>query len=131
MGKSRNTPSSDPASSAGQALAGHARRARTPENVDGRDKPGHDENNEPLVRFGSEAASTLSRKRERESALEERLSHPSAASSSSSSSGPARIFSAISPEFARTAASILAAMSGLFFRKVLAFSRPCPMRWLS
>ena len=61
---------------------------------------------------------------------EEREPYPSAASSSSSAS-PAMIFSAISPAFARTALSILAAMSGLFFRKVLAFSRPCPMRWLS
>src|SRR4051794_10635856 len=53
--------------------------------------------------------------------------HPSAASSSSSSS-PAMIFSAMRPAFARTAASIFAAMSGLVLRNVFAFSRPCPMR---
>ncbi len=59
----------------------------------------------------------------------------SAASSSSSLSlsvtSPARIASAIRPEFWRTAASILAAMSGFSFKNCLAFSRPCPMRWLS
>lgn len=48
--------------------------------------------------------------------------------SSSSSGSPARICSAIRPAFCRMAASILAATSGLARRKVLAFSRPCPMR---
>ena len=59
--------------------------------------------------------------------------HPSAASSSSPSpsSSPARIFSAMSPAFWRMAVSIFPAMSGLFLRKVLAFSRPWPIRWLS
>ena len=52
----------------------------------------------------------------------------SSASSPSSSSSPARILSAINPEFCRTALSIVAAISGLLRRKVLAFSRPCPMR---
>ena len=56
----------------------------------------------------------------------------SAASSSSSLSlsvtSPARIASAIRPEFWRTAASILAAMSGFSFKNCLAFSRSCPMR---
>jgi hypothetical protein len=60
----------------------------------------------------------------------------SAASSSSlslslSSTSPARMASAIRPEFWRTAASILAAMSGFSFKNCFAFSRPCPMRWLS
>jgi hypothetical protein len=58
-----------------------------------------------------------------------------AASSSSSlslsSTSPAMMASAIRPEFWRTAASILAAMSGFSFKNCLAFSRPCPMRWLS
>ena len=49
----------------------------------------------------------------------------------SSPSSPARMRSAMRPEFCRTAASILAAMSGLALRKFLAFSRPWPMRWLS
>ena len=63
-----------------------------------------------------------------------RPSQPSAASSSSpppSPSGPARICSAMRPAFWRIAASILAAMSGLLLRKLLAFSRPWPMRWES
>ena len=57
----------------------------------------------------------------------------SAASSSSSLSSlsPAKIASAIRPAFWRTEASILAATSGLSLRNCLAFSRPCPMRWLS
>ena len=46
-------------------------------------------------------------------------------------SSPARIFSAIRPAFWRIAASIRAAISGFCLRKVLAFSRPWPMRWLS
>ena len=58
--------------------------------------------------------------------------HSSSASSSSSSSfSAARIFSAMRPEFARIAASILLAMSGLALRNTLAFSRPWPMRWQS
>ena len=59
--------------------------------------------------------------------------HPSAASSSPvlSPSSPARIFSAMRPAFCRIAASIFPAISGLALRKVLAFSRPWPMRWLS
>jgi hypothetical protein len=60
-----------------------------------------------------------------------RRTQPSAVSASSPSSSPARIFSAIRPEFSRTAASMRAAISGLALRKVLAFSRPCPIRWLS
>ena len=52
----------------------------------------------------------------------------SSPAASSSSSSPARIFSAISPEFCRTATSIAAAISGLLRKKVLAFSRPCPIR---
>jgi hypothetical protein len=52
----------------------------------------------------------------------------SSPSSLSVSSSPARILSAIRPEFCRTAASIDAAISGLLRRKVLAFSRPCPIR---
>jgi hypothetical protein len=58
----------------------------------------------------------------------------SAASSSSfslSSPSPAMMASATMPAFWRTAASILLAMSGLSLRNTLAFSRPCPMRWLS
>jgi hypothetical protein len=55
----------------------------------------------------------------------------SASLSASSSVSPAKIFSAIRPAFWRIAASIVAAMSGLFLRKVLAFSRPWPTRWLS
>jgi len=51
--------------------------------------------------------------------------------SASRSGVPARICSAISPEFCRIAISILAVMSGLARRNVLAFSRPCPSRWLS
>ena len=58
-------------------------------------------------------------------------SQSSASASDSSSSSPTRIFSPISPEFCRTAASMAAATSGLLRRKVLAFSRPWPMRWLS
>ena len=58
--------------------------------------------------------------------------YASAASSSASfSPSPAMIASATMPEFWRTCASILAAMSGFCLRKTLAFSRPCPMRWLS
>jgi len=63
-----------------------------------------------------------------------RAAYPSSTASSSSSSrvsSPARIFSAIRPAFWRIATSILPAMSGLPLRKVLAFSRPWPMRWLS
>src|ERR1043166_17154 len=55
----------------------------------------------------------------------------SASSFSSPASSPARIFSAIRPAFCRMAASILLAISALALRKVLAFSRPWPMRWLS
>ncbi len=55
----------------------------------------------------------------------------SAASSSSSLTSPAMIASAIRPAFWRTAASILLATSGFSLRNCLAFSRPCPMRWLS
>jgi len=51
-----------------------------------------------------------------------------APSSSSFSDSPARIASTISPEFCRTAASILLAMSGFCLRNTLAFSRPWPMR---
>jgi hypothetical protein len=51
--------------------------------------------------------------------------------SSSSSLSPCMIASAMMPEFARTCASILLAMSGLSLRNCLAFSRPCPMRTLS
>ena len=47
-----------------------------------------------------------------------------ASSSSSFSDSPVTIASAIGPEFWRTAASILAAMSGFSFRNDLAFSRP-------
>ena len=54
--------------------------------------------------------------------------HPSAASSCSALSSPARILSAMRPAFCRIAVSILAAMSGLPLRKSLAFSRPWPMR---
>ena len=59
------------------------------------------------------------------------------ASAASSSSHPCRLLSpamiasAIRPAFWRTAASILAATSGFSLRNCLAFSRPCPMRWLS
>jgi hypothetical protein len=53
------------------------------------------------------------------------------AASSCSPSSPARIFSAMRPEFCRMAASIRAAISGFCLRKTLAFSRPCPTRWLS
>ena len=62
-----------------------------------------------------------------------RKSHSSAGSSPSvSRSGePARICSAIRPEFWRIAASILAVMSGLALRKAFEFSRPWPSRWLS
>ena len=60
-------------------------------------------------------------------------SHSSAGSSPSASrSGePARICSAIRPEFWRIAASILAVMSGLALRNAFEFSRPWPSRWLS
>jgi len=51
--------------------------------------------------------------------------------SASRSGVPARICSAIRPEFWRIEVSILAVMSGLAFRKALAFSRPWPSRWLS
>jgi hypothetical protein len=58
----------------------------------------------------------------------------SAASSSPSASRsglPARICSAIRPEFWRIATSIFAVMSGLALRNAFEFSRPCPKRWLS
>ena len=60
-------------------------------------------------------------------------SYSSAGSSPSASrSGePARICSAIRPEFWRIAASILAVMSGLALRKAFEFSRPWPSLWLS
>jgi len=51
--------------------------------------------------------------------------------SASRSAAPARICSAIRPEFWRIAVSILAVMSGLAFRNAFAFSRPWPRRWLS
>src|SRR5882757_5235201 len=62
--------------------------------------------------------------------------HASAASSGSSPSAsrsgePARICSAIRPEFWRIDASIFAVMSGLALRKAFEFSRPWPRRWLS
>src|ERR1700730_3055708 len=60
--------------------------------------------------------------------------HASVGSSSPSvsrSGEPARICSAIRPEFWRIAASIFAVMSGLVLRNALAFSRPWPRRWLS
>ena len=59
--------------------------------------------------------------------------HSSAGSSPSASrSGePARICSAIRPEFWRIAISILAVMSGLALRNAFEFSRPWPSRWLS
>ena len=58
--------------------------------------------------------------------------YSSGSSPSASRSGePARICSAIRPEFCRIAASILAVISGLSRRNPLAFSRPCPRRWLS
>jgi hypothetical protein len=62
-----------------------------------------------------------------------RKTHSSAGSSPSASrSGlPARICSAIRPEFWRIAASILAVMSGLALRNAFEFSRPCPSLWLS
>ena len=54
-------------------------------------------------------------------------------SSSSSSSSLPEVLSAAPrrPALARMADSILAAMSGFSARKAFAFSRPCPMRWLS
>jgi hypothetical protein len=53
-------------------------------------------------------------------------------SPSASRSGlPTRICSAIRPEFCRIAISILAVRSGLARKNAFAFSRPCPMRWLS
>ena len=63
-------------------------------------------------------------------------SHASAASSGSSPSAsrsgePARICSAIRPEFWRIATSIFAVMSGLALRNAFEFSRPWPSRWLS
>jgi hypothetical protein len=103
--------------------------------VDGRDEPGHDEFYAILPRFTGRAkagADHPSSRRLPPPPPDEGFAYPSAPSSSSSlSSLPARICSAIRPEFARIAASILFAMSGLALRKVLAFSRPCPMRWLS
>src|SRR5690349_18934579 len=51
--------------------------------------------------------------------------------SASRSAGPARICSAIRPEFCRIAISIFAVMSGLALRNAFEFSRPCPSRWLS
>ena len=67
------------------------------------------------------------------SARRSNLTHSSAGSSPSASRSavPARICSAIRPEFCRIAASIFAVMSGLALRKALEFSRPCPRRWLS
>ena len=59
-------------------------------------------------------------------------SSSSGSSPSASRSGePARICSAIRPEFWRIAVSILAAMSGLALRNAFEFSRPWPSRWLS
>ena len=55
----------------------------------------------------------------------------SSSPSASRSGEPARICSAIRPEFWRIAASILAVMSGLALRNALEFSRPWPSRWLS
>src|SRR5436305_270743 len=112
------------------------REALCPPKRDGRDKPGHDEISRPLTRLGPSVLGTLSpfhgereRRRAERVLCTRRESHPSAASSSlSSSSGPARIFSAISPALPRIAASILVAISGLVFRNALAFSRPCQMR---
>src|SRR5262249_22096205 len=58
------------------------------------------------------------------------INHSSPSSSSPSSFSPL-ILSAIRPEFWRTAASMREATSGFCLRKVFAFSRPWPMRWLS
>ena len=55
----------------------------------------------------------------------------SSSPSASRSAAPARICSAIRPEFWRIAVSILVLMSGLAFRNAFAFSRPWPRRWLS
>jgi hypothetical protein len=55
----------------------------------------------------------------------------SSSPSASRSGEPARICSAIRPEFWRIATSIFAVISGLAFRNALEFSRPCPKRWLS
>ena len=75
----------------------------------------------------------MSATRHRSSARCFRHPYSSAGSSPSASrsAGPARICSAIRPEFCRIAISILAVMSGLARRKDLEFSRPCPSRWLS
>ena len=51
--------------------------------------------------------------------------------SASRSGVPAKICSAIRPEFCRIAVSILAVMSGLPFKNAFEFSRPWPRRWLS
>ena len=48
--------------------------------------------------------------------------------SASRSAGPARICSAIRPEFWRIEVSILAVMSGLAFKNAFEFSRPWPRR---
>ena len=64
--------------------------------------------------------------------VSEAYSSPAGSSPSASrSAGPARICSAIRPEFCRIAVSILATMSGLALRKAFEFSRPWPSRWLS
>jgi hypothetical protein len=59
------------------------------------------------------------------------LSAASSSPSASASGSPSRILSARMPEFCRMAASMRSAISGLALRKAFAFSRPCPMRWLS
>jgi hypothetical protein len=105
-----------------------------------RDKPGHDEmkntvipgraKREPGIQnsglrgwIPGSLASRAPRNDDQSSAG----SSPSA----SRSGEPARICSAIKPEFCRIAASILAVMSGLAFKNALEFSRPWPRRWLS
>ena len=79
------------------------------------------------------SSATTRPKARKETRKEPEKSHSSAGSSPSASrSGvPARICSAIRPEFWRIAASILAVMSGLALRKAFEFSRPWPSLWLS
>src|ERR1700742_4110440 len=60
-----------------------------------------------------------------------RYSSAGSSPSASRSGAPARICSAIRPEFWRIELSILAVISGLALRNALEFSRPWPRRWLS
>ena len=77
------------------------------------------------------SAPALSKLWSRDPGFRKPYSSAGSSPSASRSGVPARICSAIRPEFWRIAVSIFAVMSGLAFRNAFEFSRPWPSRWLS